>query len=373
MALQRTPIDPASLTEAARKAVAPGPMKMMAARGLAPLSDPADLVTVLYQLTLDPDAKIAESARGQADQLPDRVLEGALEQPTLDRRVLDFFADKVRAKAALIDRVILNPATADETLAELAAVVGPREVDLIATNEQRLLRHPEIIGALYSNLKARMSTVDRAVELAIRNGIKVPGIAAWDELSAAITGAKRKEAAAAQQGGEIREVDDLETNTKDALFEKLAGAAARDEDSQPAPEEGEIPISQMTIPMKIRLAMLGNKFQRSILIRDANKMVALAAIKAPGVTDMDAARLAGNTSLSDDVISYISNRRDWTKLYGVKLSLVQNPKTPIPAAIRFLDHLREKDLRNIARSKGVPSAISAGAKKRLMQKGGKAK
>lgn len=370
MALERTLIDPGSLTEAARKAVAPGPMKMMAARGLAPLSDPADLVTVLYQLTLDPDAKIAESARAHAEQLPDRILEGALAQPVLDRRVLDFFADKVRTKGALLERVILNPATADETLAELAAVVGPREVDLIATNEQRLLRHPAIIGALYSNLKARMSTVDRAVELAIRNGIKVPGIAAWEELSAAITGAKRKEEAAEVKGGEIQEVTDLESEAKDALFEKAAQAAAKDPDGEPA-EDVEVPISQMSIPMKIRLAMLGNKFQRSVLIRDANKMVALAAIKAPGVTDMDAARLAGNMSLSDDVITYICNRRDWTKLYGVKLSLVGNPKTPIPAAIRFLDHLREKDLRNIARSKGVPSAISAGAKKRLIQKGGK--
>ncbi|HUH01993.1 MAG TPA: hypothetical protein VML75_08340 [Kofleriaceae bacterium] len=370
MALERLPVDPASLTEAARKVVAPGPMKMMAARGLAPLSDPADLVTVLYQLSLDPDAQIAESARAQVEQLPDRILEGALGQPVLDRLVLDFFADKVRNKAALLELIILNSATADETLAELAAVVGAREVDLIATNEQRLLRHPAIIGALYSNLKARMSTVDRAVELAIRNGIKVPGIAAWEELSAAITGAKRKEAAAEVKGGEIREVTDLELEDKDALFEKAAQAAARDEDAEPT-EDVEVPISQMSIPMKIRLAMLGNKFQRSILIRDANKMVALAAVKAPGVTEMDAARLAGNTSLSDDVITYIANRRDWTKLYGVKLSLVGNPKTPIPAAIRFLDHLREKDLRNIARSKGVPSAISAGAKKRLIQKGGK--
>jgi hypothetical protein len=189
-------------------------------------------------------------------------------------------------------------------------------------------------------------------------------------LSAAITGAKRKEAAAAT-GGEIQEVvEDLEVSAKDALFDKMAAAASSGDETGSA-DEGEIPISKMTIPMKIRLAMLGNKFQRSILLRDANRMVAMAAIKAPGVTEMDAARLAGNTSLSDDVISYIANRREWTKLYGVKLSLIQNPKTPMPIAIRFLDHLRDKDLNNIARSKGVPSAISAGAKKRIMQKGGR--
>jgi hypothetical protein len=260
----------------------------------------------------------------------------------------------------LVQLVILNPATADETLVALAAKVQQREVDLIAQNEERLLRCPEIIGAMYANLKARMSTVDRAVELAVRSGIKVPGIPAWDEVVASLMGDKKKaEKARAAQEAQAGEAITAET---DEAFAAAAEAAEEEE------EGGDVPLTRMPVRAKIRLATFGNKFQRSILIRDSVKLVALAAIKAPGVTEAEAARYASNHAMAEDVISYIANRRDWTKLYGVKLSLITNPKTPIPAAIRFLPTLREKDLKAVARSKGISSAVAAQAKKRLMAK-----
>ncbi len=374
MALEHTPLLTGDLSAAAQQALGPGPARMMAARGLAPLPDPVDLVSVLYQLSLDGEAALAKAARATLDGLPERVLDGAVADPRLDRKVLDLFAESCRGKTGLIDKIILNTSTADETLAELAGKVGALQVDLIAQNEQRLLRHPAIIGSMYNNLQARMSTVNRAVELAVRHGLKVPGISAWDELVAAFTGIKRRGDAtkkrdepkgeeARSEGGEIVEVPDEQV---DALFAQAAkgGAAVSSE----AEAEATLPASRMTVPMKIRLASLGNNFQRSVLIRDPIRMVSMAAVKAPGVNDMEAARYANNHSLPEEVISYIASRRDWTKLYGVKLSLITNPKTPIAAAIRFLDHLREKDLRQVARSKSIPSAVAAGARKRLANK-----
>jgi len=353
VALEHSPLDPGQLSDAARRALS-GPMKLMAARGLAPLPDPGDLLAVLYQLSLDPDPNIRTAALGSVRELPDKVLEGALGDARLDPRVLDFFARQVLAKAELVQVILLNNAVADQTVAALASKVGKQGVDLIAQNEQRLLRCPEIIAAMYTNLQARMSTVDRAVELAVRAGLKVPGIPAWDEVVAGLMGHRKL---AEQKGLSAT------TPEQDEAFAAAAEAAEEGD------EEGEeMPLSKMTVPMKIRLATLGNKFQRSVLIRDSTKLVSVAAIKSPGVTDAEAARYASNHSLSDEVIGYIANRRDWTKLYGVKLSLVMNPKTPIPAAIRFLGLLRDKDLKAVARSKGISSAVAAQAKKKLMVK-----
>ena len=73
---------------------------------------------------------------------------------------------------------MLNPAVADADDRDARRRArGAREVDLIAQNEQRLLRHPEIIAAMYMNRSARMSTIDRVVELAVRNNVRVPGLA----------------------------------------------------------------------------------------------------------------------------------------------------------------------------------------------------
>jgi len=371
MALAHTPLDPAALGPEAQRALAPGPARMMAARGLAPLQRPRDLLTVLYQLVLDADPAIREAAQRTARELPDRVLTGAFEDPALDARVIDRFAPDLLSRPALLQRVILNPATANTTIADLAGAVDAAEVDLIAQNEERLLREPGIIAAMYKNRRARMSTVDRAVELAVRNQIEVPGIPAWEEVVSAVLGkGKQPEARSAAED--------------DALFAQAAAVMAdepRAEAAAAASAEGEalpeaevevqeskaakVPIGKMSIPMKIRLATLGNAFARAQLIRDPMRTVAMAAIKSPGVTDGEAAKYASNQGLSDDVIHYIAERREWTKLYNVKLSLVQNPKTPMGASVRFMSHLREKDLRTVSRSKGVPTAVAAQARKLL--------
>src|SRR5207302_11077760 len=135
----------------------------------------------------------------------------------------------------------MNDAVADETVAALARHVGPREVDMIAANEQRLLRHPEIIGAMYLNKKARMSTVDRVVELAVRNHIRVPGLAAWDEIARSLDGGT---AAASSEA--------------DALFAYIADAMTGDDSAlttgdpdavidQPEPEVDLAPTEGVTI------------------------------------------------------------------------------------------------------------------------------
>ena len=366
--IEHTPLDVATLSPAAQKALGPGPAKMMAARGMAPLP-PADQVAVLYQLTLDADQNIANSARATAQGLPDKLLGGALGDAKLDPRVLDLFATLVGEKPAAFDALVQNPSVADDTIAVLAGKAGSREVDRIAANEQRLLRHPQIISAMYLNKHARMSTVDRAVELAVRNNVRVPGLVAWDEIARSL------------QGGSPA------SSTDDALFSIAADAVEGEDamltqgDAEQAMEGDEdhldqaaldktkeVPIDKLSIPGKIRLATLGNAFARATLIRDPIKMVSSAAIKSPGVTEFEAARYAANQALSEDVIRFIANKREWTKLYGTKYALCKNPKTPVTDVMRMMPFLREKDLVSLTKSKGVASAVVAQARKLLMQR-----
>lgn len=376
--IDQRPLDVTTLSAAAQRALGPGPGRMMASKGMLPLP-PADQAAVLYQLALDADVSIAGAARATAAGLPDKLLGGMLADAALDPRVLHFFGQQCSTKAAAFDAIALNPSVADETLAMLAARGGAREVDQLAQNEQRLLRHPEIIAAMYMNRNARMSTIDRVVELAVRNNVRVPGLACWEEVARALAGAPpaAPEAdvlfahAADSLSGDDRELTAGDAEHADDGDEAEAKRAAR---SEAVASERDVPINQLSVPAKIRLANLGNAYARSLLVRDPIKMVALAAIKSPGVTDIEAARYAANQSLADDVIRYISTKREWTRLYGIKVSLCRNPKTPIAEATKLLPFLREKDLVNIMKSKGVPSALVAQARKLQMQrKGGSGK
>src|SRR6185503_6666906 len=167
--MDRTALDTTRLSPAAQKALGPGPGRMMAARGLVPLP-PADQLAVLYTLSLD--GELGTAAQCTAKGLPDKVIAGALADPTLDPRIIDLFADYISDKPAAFESLVQNPQTADETIARLAGRAGPRDVDRIA--------------AMYLNKHARMSTVDRAVELAVRNNVRVPNLPAWDEIARAL-------------------------------------------------------------------------------------------------------------------------------------------------------------------------------------------
>ena len=337
---------------------------------MVPLPTAGDLVTVLYQFSLDADASLVTAARGTVDGLPERVLVGAASDARLDPRVLDWLAPRFMASATLFDAALVNPSLADETIATLAAKAGPDAVDRLATNEQRLLRHPDIIAAMYTNPRARMSTVTRAVELAVRNQIRVPGLAAWDEIAKSLdaAGPGNADDAAFAAAAERAMSDDS------ALTSGDPEAVMRSLDDGPAdiPVVEDVPISKMSVPERIRLATMGNAFARSQLVRDPVKLVAMAAIKSPGITDVEAARYAGNAGLSEEIIRFIGARGKWTKLYSVKLALIGNPKATVAESMRLLPHLREKDLRAVSRSKGMASAIVAQAKKLMsVRSGGK--
>jgi hypothetical protein len=101
-------------------------------------------------------------------------------------------------------------------------------------------------------------------------------------------------------------------------------------------------------------------------MRDPNRMVAMAAIRSPRITDSEVLKAASNRSVSEDVIRYIANQRDLTKNYQVKLSLVQNPKCPVALSLKYLPLLNVDDLKHVAKSKNVPGALSTGAR-RLLQ------
>jgi len=366
--IAHTPLDPATLSPAAQKALGPGPGRMMASRGMMPLP-PADQLAVLYQLSIDGDAGLAEAAKKTAAGLPEKLLAGSLSDGSLDPRILDFFGTLHADKPAIFDVLVQNHAIADETIAALAGKADSRAVDMIATNEQRMLRHPEIIAAMYMNRRARMSTIDRVVELAVRNNVRVPGIAVWDEVARALTGGTTEGSDDAAFVAVVEAVsgDDSKLTAGDAeqvLPEEELNAPP------PIDELDQKSIRNLSVPSKIRLAQLGNAFARAELIRDPLKIVALAAIKSPGVTEIEAARYAGNQVLPEDVIRYIAMKREWTRLYGIKMSLCRNPKTPISEATKFLPFLREKDLTLLSKSKGVPSALVAQCRKLLMQRGG---
>ena len=364
-------IDVSTLSAVAQKLIDPAgppPLRNLAAKGIAPGLRPNEALTVCVVLSHGTDA-LAETARKTLEKLPMPVLNGALGgelHPGALHAIAPFYAKDPE----IAQRLIMHPSLHDLTVAELAKHASEAVAELISTNEERLLRCPEIIENLYTNKSTRMSTADRMIELAARNNLtlKIAGFA---------------QALAAIQGELIAEPSE-ERTYDDVVFAKAEEIAAKDagtdEDTHEIDEEtGEekvkatqvervLTFQELNTSAKVRRALLGDSKDRLLAVRDPNPIVREAAIKAPGMNENEITRISANRNTAEDVLRVIASDRDWTRAYQVKLNLVSNPRTPFVFGSRLVSFMRESDLKKLEKSRDVSGAIQNAVKQHLSRK-----
>lgn len=337
---------------------APPMARDMLARGLTPLP-PWGQIVGLHQLIHGADGALAELATSTLAKLHNSVLEAALASP-LPPVVLDTLARHLMDNPKIATRILLNPNLAEETVVYVASKGEEHLTELIAQNQARLIASPAIVEALYFNPKTRMSTVDRVVDFAARHGAQLDHLPGFKEVLAAI---KEQAYEPTPPPETAQTVDDLLRETAEAPEEEpeLDEAAGPEEEEERSMNLA-AQIQNMTVPQKVRTALLGSQSARAILIQDHNKVVSRAAIRSPRVSDKEVLSFCKMRSLDRELISYIAGHREWTRKYQVKLLLVQHPKTPLAASLTFLKALRTSDLRQLARSKSIPQAVARAAK-----------
>ncbi len=342
---------------------APLPIRMMGAKGLVPAVAPADLATLLFRLAYDPDEAVRDAAARTAQALPDKISTVALRSDELKGEVLDWLADRFAESEPALELILLNGATPDATVARLAPVVSQRLADVVRQNELRLLRHDDIVRQLCRNPRALASTVDAACEFCVRNGLMLPDVPQLVEAHRRVYGVDP--AAVARQ-------DTAAALMADYAAELEADRAGPPHEETAEEQEKKLTISQrvmqMSVSEKIKLATLGNKEARTLLLRDPNKLVAMAAVTSPRITDGEILTLATSRTVSSDVLRYVYSNREYLKVYAIKASLVRNPKVPLPTALKLLYALQEKDIRELARDRNVPQTVQAQAKAWIMKK-----
>ncbi|MCU1301492.1 MAG: hypothetical protein JWQ87_1776 [Candidatus Sulfotelmatobacter sp.] len=127
-------------------------------------------------------------------------------------------------------------------------------------------------------------------------------------------------------------------------------------------------INRLDVKGRIQLAMKGNKEERSILIRDGTKVVALAVLEAPKISDGEVEKFALQKNVLEAVLRQIPLKRRFMKNYIVVRNLVSNPRTPLDLGLGLMKHLLVKDLKNISGNKEVSETVRNLALKMYKQK-----
>lgn len=313
---------------------APRDVRMEAARGALPLSG-RDLLTVLFLLCSGSDAEIRQAAAASLKKLPVSLLAPVLKEADLDPLLLELIVRIRKTDSELIGLVIEHPRVCPAILLLLAETASAEILELLANQHLLLRQYPEIIEAMLGNPRVKPS-------LALRLGR--PDAGGTPPL--AVAGDDDDGAAEDDSGVDEEMFDEDQSKYQMSLHLKVAE--------------------------KIKIGLTGDKEWRSLLIKDANKLVQGAVLKNPRITDGEVIMVAKNKQSSDEMIRLILLNKDWMKLYEIKKALVWHPKTPVPRALRLIGFLTLKDLKELARSRSVQTVISTTARKEMERKQKKA-
>jgi hypothetical protein len=127
-------------------------------------------------------------------------------------------------------------------------------------------------------------------------------------------------------------------------------------------------INRLDVKDRIQLALKGNKEERSILIRDGTKVVALAVLEAPKLSDGEVEKFALQKNVLEAVLRQIPLKRRFMKNYIVVRNLVSNPRTPLDLGMGLMKHIQIQDLKNISNNKEISETVRKMAMKLYKQR-----
>jgi len=302
-----------------------------------------------------------------------------------------------------------NSSVGEEALDTLA-VAGTRSVVEGLLASPRVLSSPRLLQALQSNANLRPNEIaeigkklaakqadaadeviegtvikyleENAAELAAEKDKPFQPIGmAHEDVSGGAAREVEAQAAAATTGASVDEAKvAVEKMATAAAGKPAAALAAIHAKKQPHPGHEERrdstlqKIAKLDIRGRIGLAMRGSKEERSILIRDGTKLVALAVLESPKVSEGEVEGFAQQKNVLESVLRAIPMKRRFAKNYNIMRNLVYNPRTPLDLSLGLMKGLLIHDLKNLSGNKEVSDTIRKLAlrmfKQKMEKKGG---
>jgi hypothetical protein len=347
----------------------------------------------------------------------------AASNPKTAREVLDYLVAPENLRPALLPALLENPSVSDSELAKFAISASPESIAAMLQSP-RVRASAGILEVLRSNLYLKAdqsSAVASLLNTSPTEPVHVPDEPAEPQVEEALASqvaepAQEPAPAASDDGGEVPDeavsaylaehateiaadqdkpfqpvggiVDLLGTDyfpvsenkpmTEIASSEeKPVADAASAVTARPKPAAGPPPgqrdntvqkINRLDVKGRIQLAMKGNKEERSILIRDGTKVVALAVLDAPKLSDGEVEKFALQKNVLEAVLRQIPLKRRFMKNYIVVRNLVSNPRTPLDLGLGLMKHLLTQDLKNISANKEISETVRKLALKMYKQK-----
>jgi len=404
------------MIDAVRKSALPSNMMQFAARG-ALMVPPAEMVEILVYLAVHNTVFGSQAKMTLAGWNVGSCRE-VLVNPATPKEVLEYFIDPANLRPDLLPGLLENPSVGEDLLLRLAQSAMREQVSILVESPrvcglrsvlEILAGNPYLTSTLKARIEEKLSlfagpapasspvaeTVvpppapEAGTETATSSGNPDNDSAETDEEAFDRFMAEHAGEIATEDEKEFAPVDGVETAPAEAEA-PAAQAAAASAGGQPETSVTQRPdptkakkwilspedqrgsalqkIAKLDIKGRILLAMKGNREERSLLIRDGTKIVALAVLESPRITDSEVERFASQKNTLEAVLRAISMKRRFIKQYPIVRNLTFNPRTPIDVALALIKNLLIQDLRHLSGNKEVSDTVRKLATKMFRQK-----
>ncbi len=383
----------ARMLEMIRNSQVPANLMQSAARGALSLP-PDETIEILVYLALH-HKLFGERARLTLAGWDEKASAEVAANPKTTAEVLKYLTSSENLRIALLPALAENPSVQEEAL-DAMAVSGSRSILEMLLKSARVMSSPHLLQALQTNPNLRPNEaeeigkklaasepnpsaeapsagaepVDEVVEVAVKKFIEENAAelaAEKDKLFQPLDGALEeaglpsdapKPDAAKEEAPKAPEA----AKPAPAAPAKKPAPAATDRDS--ALQK----ISKLGIQGRITLAMRGTKEERAILIRDSTKLVCMAVLDSPKISDAEVEKFALQKNVLEAVLRGIPMRRKFAKSYPIMRNLVFNPRTPLDLSLSLMKNLLVHDLKNLSGNKEVSETVRKLALRMFKQK-----
>jgi len=340
---------------------------------------PEEMIEILVYLALH-HKLFGEQARLTLAGWDEKASLEAAADPNTSAEVLGYLVSRENLRPVLLPALAANPSVSEDALDELA-VSGPRSAIEALLTSERVLNSPQLLQALQSNAKLRPKELAEIGKRLAALGVSPIEPPEASEVDAAEVEASDKalDGTVAQylleHAAEVEAEKDKPFQPIGMEHEDVGGDAAGKSTVASAPpvafharkhppavheerrDSALQKISKLDIRGRIALAMRGSKEDRSILIRDSTKLVAVAVLDSPKVSEGEVEGFALQKNVLDSVLRAIPLKRRFAKNYAIMRNLVQNPRTPIDTSLPLMKGLLIHDLKNLSGNKEVSDTI----------------
>jgi hypothetical protein len=127
----------------------------------------------------------------------------------------------------------------------------------------------------------------------------------------------------------------------------------------------EMRLEEMSLGERVALARRASRGLVGRLIEMGEARVMQGLLGNPRLVERDAIRVASSGRVSAGLLSHLARHPKWGPRREVRLALLRNARTPVPAALGLLGMLSRRDLRRLAGDENVPRIVRVGAERRL--------